>query len=267
MRRNFLKKQYVFLISIVLVVLAGAWWSSGAYTTDVVDNTSPSSADEVRSPAVENVAVSSSTTSSENSTAVQTARLNPMADPVVAEEVKGWFASRGNFNFYGPDFLSDYRAYDMDTLLRLGETGDLKAIHVTAERMDNFKDRKGMLRKAAFYGSTAALIEIGAMNEDEDGDLNSLEPEQRQAKVIEAFAYYEAAKMRGDSWGLIANVPSFEQRYKIELSTEDRRKIADRAKLIYDDLQSQRIQRGLGEFDNSVPDSVTKFYKSVQDAN
>lgn len=258
-----MKKQYIFLVLIVVVSLVFLWWWSVTPTNSAADN-APLTIDERIETGVHRSDISIKSSSSNNTLQQAVNDLgSPMGDPATAEEIRGWFADRGNYAFLGLDYLSDYRAYDMDTLIRLSDAGDLKAMHVISERLNNFNDVRGVLWKAALYGSTAALAEIGSMNENDEGNLNNMPIKRKKEKIIEAFAYYEVAQMRGDWWGTLSSGKSLTDRYQIELTDEDKQKISDRAEVLYSDLQLKRTQRGLGEFDNTVPDFVMQFYENI----
>ncbi len=188
---------------------------------------------------------------------------NPMGGAISSEEIKKWFAERGNYKFYGPDILSDYQGYDMETLSRLSDSGDIKAMHVMADRATNFDDMKKHLWRAAVYGSTEALIQLGASNENSEGSIKELPGERQREKILEILSYYEVAQMRGDWWGNITGAPSLIDRFQVELSENDKLLIKQGAEQIYNNLQAQRAVLGLGEFDNSVPDEVIKFYEEM----
>ena len=187
-----------------------------------------------------------------------------MGDPATAEKVKLWFAERGNYSFYGPDAYGDYLTYDLETLNKLSDSGDIKAMHVLADRAGSFADLKKILSKAAIHGSTEAIIRLGSLNENDEGFIEHMSPEKRQAKILEALAHYEAAQLRGDLWGTIASGQSLLDRYKVDLSEEDLQYIKDRGRQIYDTLQAQRTEIGLGQFDNHIPEPVMNFYKAME---
>lgn len=188
---------------------------------------------------------------------------NPMGDAISSEEIKKWFAARGNYSFFGPESLSDYQGYDLETLTRLSDAGDIKAMHVLADRANNFADLRSILFKASIYGSTEALIQLGSLNENDEGNLKTKPVEVQKAKILTALAYYEVAQIRGDWWGNIASGKSLIERYKVNLTEQDKLFIKNLSEQIYNDLQLRRSELGLGKFDNNVPDSVIKFYEEM----
>lgn len=186
---------------------------------------------------------------------------NPFKDHAKGEEIRKWFSSRGNFSFLGPEYLNDYRSYDNKTLHQLSDTGDLKAMYILSERADSLEKMREIHWKAALYGSTQAIIEIGSLNEELN--FNNLDPATKKQKAMDAFSFYEAAQMRGDWWGIMSSGRSITIRHNINFTPEEKQKIENKAKSVYNELQEQRIKLGLGEFDNSVPDSVIQFYEMI----
>lgn len=220
---------------------------------------STSNEEEVATPAGNKVGEHKSPVASGSKSSI----WNPMGGAISSEEIKKWFAERGNYKFYGPDILSDYQGYDMETLSRLSDSGDIKAMHVMADRATSFDDMKKHLWRAAVYGSTEALIQLGASNENSNGSIKELPGDRQREKILEILSYYEVAQMRGDWWGNITSAPSLIERFKVDLSENDKQLIRQGAEQVYNNLQAARNDLGLGEFDNSVPDSVIKFYEEM----
>jgi len=258
-------KKMLFLLFVVCIFLGGVYFSKWHLTPD------PESADgavvhgfiEEKKTISKDTMVNSSALGINSGHTAEEKIWNPMGDAVSSEEIKKWFAARGNYSFFGPDSLSDYDGYDVETLTRLSDSGDLKAMHVLANRANNFADLKGVLLKAAVYGSTEALIQLGSLNENDEGSLSEKPAEVQKAKVLTALAYYEVAQIRGDWWGNIASGKSLTERYKVSLTEQDKLLIKNLSEQIYNDLQARRSGLGLSEFDNSVPDSVIKFYEEM----
>lgn len=65
--------------------------------------------------------------------------------------------------------------------------------------------------------------------------------------------------LRGDRLPAIIGSKDFIKINKLDLSIEDQQKIQARSQEIYADLVQKRSALGLGEFDNSVPDSVNRY--------
>ncbi|OZY86737.1 hypothetical protein CBP51_06915 [Cellvibrio mixtus] len=187
---------------------------------------------------------------------------NPMGDAVSKREIVDWFASRGNFSFADPAAHNDYQQYDLDTLHKLGDQGDLRALDELANRTETIDQLKSILAKAAIYGSTAAITRMGTAIESEFW-IGNMSAEQRKPYILEAMSFYEVAEQRGDWWGKINDGRSLLERYGVTLSDEDNFYIAKRSKEIYENFEKIRIEMGLGAFDNSVPDTVIKFYEEM----
>lgn len=187
---------------------------------------------------------------------------SPMGDEATKAKIIAWFESRGVYGFHGPDEHNDYKNYDIETLRKLSASGDIRAMHLLADKAESISESNGILFNAAIYGSTGALSQIGLSLETEF-DIGNKSAEERKPYVMESLAYYEAAQLRGDWWGNIQAGDSLLKRYPTDLSAFDKNEIQKRAKEIYDDLQQRRNQLGLGDFDNSVPDEVIKFYEEM----
>lgn len=186
----------------------------------------------------------------------------PMGDEASAAKAKLWFASRGNYGFYGPEEQDDYKSYDNATLYRLSDEGDIHAMHILSDRAETIDDSQKILQRAAVYGSTEALAQLATIEKIKKmkGDKSA---EEKKAVVLESLAYYEAAEIRGDWWPKIQMGDILIKQEGIEMTQSDRDYISRRGKEIYEELQQGRYSLGLGEFDNSTPDEVMKFYEEM----
>ncbi|HTF97092.1 MAG TPA: hypothetical protein VL995_13235 [Cellvibrio sp.] len=189
-------------------------------------------------------------------------RWSPMGDAATAEKIKSWFAARGNYSFYGPDAYSEYKNYDNETLTKLSDDGDLRAMHVLSERAGNLLERKSILIRAAVYGSTEALSRLSTIQDLDKRDTVKTVEDKKMA-LFEILAYQEAAEIRGDWWPKIQMRDYYTKQYQIELNSQDNALIAGMAKEIYEELSQQRKRLGLDDFDNTVPDEVMKFYEEM----
>ena len=178
-------------------------------------------------------------------------------------EVRRWAESRGNYTFYGFDEPDDYKNYNKQTLEKLSESGDIHAMHTLAEEQETISAANKILRQAAVYGSTYAIVLIGSSLETEH-HFSEKTAEERKNLEMEALAYYAAARLRGDQWGEIAEANSILNRFPMRLSEGDKAQIEANAQKIYSDFQQQRYQLGLGDFDNYVPDAVNEFFDEMR---
>jgi hypothetical protein len=182
-------------------------------------------------------------------------------NPAQAAVVKNWMEARGH---YGPDddSLNEYKAYDLETLERLAEAGDLKAmvalgwLYLSVERYgrpDSLVKYEGIMKRAALYGSTAAL-----------GSLSSFQskPEVTDEDLIERFAWAHVGTLRGDMWPS-ENAMSDARIYKFEFTDAAVTQIKARAHELYNQLEQQRIEMGLGNFDNSRPPEVDNLFRNL----
>ncbi|QEY17173.1 hypothetical protein D0C16_15015 [Cellvibrio sp. KY-GH-1] len=197
-----------------------------------------------------------------NHEAAKAQTWSPMGDEASKAKIMSWFSARGNYSFYGPDEKRDIQNYDLETLKKLSDSGDIRAMHELANRAETIEGANSILYRAAIFGSTAAISQIGSSIESWQ-NIDQLPDDQRNAFIVEALAHYEAATLRGDWWGSINDGGSLKRRYSYQPDEHDMARIRNRAKEIYDELQRQRTDLGLGDFDNTVPDEVMKFYEEM----
>lgn len=188
-------------------------------------------------------------------------------------ELTDWDAARG---YFSADELEDYQAYDEQTLKNLSAEGDIKAMGVLSDyyiQKDYRREEARALNyKAAVYGATSVFADLSFsahtdMLLNEAYDEANKNPQSRAQAVIEVLAYCKVAAMRGDPRASISTMNSYKGVHKIRtgeeliLSPEMLDKIDNRAKEIYDELVRARRELGLGEFDNSTPETVKKDYE------
>ena len=203
------------------------------------------------------------TISGDTGISIKKERWSPMGDAASKAEIIDWFAKRGVYGFGTLNEQSEYDSYSLETLAKLGDTGDIKALHKLALITPNKDQRKKILEQAAVYGSTGALAHLGIMTTTIGAVGDSKTPEEKKQLAKEALAYYEAAVLRGDWDAKMSFSESALRLVSGELAEQDQRDIQKRAQEIYDDLQAKRTTMGLGDFDNSVPDSVMKYYEEM----
>lgn len=195
---------------------------------------------------------------------------NGVVKPSSVEEkiiFNNWHAARGKFVYidgpgrdeYGNKIPDAYETYDNETLRQLGNTGDLRALHELADRSETIAEHNVILEKAAVFGSTQALDKLGLMTEL-TASLSDKTPEEKKPIVIESMAYYEAAVLRGDWEGKLTFGRSLLGKHPVDLTDEDYNTIQKRSQEIYNNIQAKRYELGLGDFDNSIPDSVMESY-------
>lgn len=190
-------------------------------------------------------------------------------DPAEAAEVTNWYAERGKF--ISGEGESEYLSYNQDTLEKLALGGDIRAMQMLAKMyMDRehfeqygFVAAKKQYWNAAVHGSTEALIVLATLERTLVYDLATDEAEKK-AQALEVLAIYKAVELRGDLWSPSNQVPVFKEMNHISISEIEQATINQRAQQIYSDLQQQRKEVGLGDFDNSIPESVKKFSEKVK---
>lgn len=194
---------------------------------------------------------------------------NFLGSPVEAAEVNSWYAARGKFIEGDTEYLS----YNRDTLEKLAADGDMRAMQVlgrrylsqeySVPRQHGFDAAKKQYWNAAVHGSTEALIALAIIERTATYDLTDDEA-GKKAKALDVLAIYRVAELRGDLWSPDNQVPVFKELERITVSETEQAVIEQRAQQIYNDLQQQRTAVGLGNFDNSMPESVKKFFERVK---
>lgn len=180
--------------------------------------------------------------------------------PSEAEIVRKWDESRGRFD---DESLKDYAGYNMDTLKILADGGDLKAmialskLYISDEYAGEYGSSYSMplLKKAAAYGSSYAM-ELYATTYD---SVHYADGTYTHDVLLEVLAWNNAAALRGDMYP--NNSARLElKRKKVQLNQIDAQKIRTRSEEIYNEVLAERKALGLGDFDNSVPPDVKKFF-------
>jgi len=190
-------------------------------------------------------------------------------NPVQAAEVADWFASRGSYDFSDKNLT--YKSYDKLTLEQLAAEGNMRAMHALADfyldpeniEYGGFDPAIEQFWNAAIYGSTGALANLAHIHKIKVYEtINSIDG--KKSAAIEFLALYKTASLRGDRWSELSDVPTFLKMANIHLPPDDQDKIEARAKEIYNDLESKRNAKGLGNFDNSMPDSVKNLFDKIE---
>jgi len=181
--------------------------------------------------------------------------------PTNKEEIDQWLYSRGyTSSLSGKD--EEYKSYSLETLKTLADGGDIHAMTALAAKIHDRAQSTKLIKRAAVYGSTEAL-QLLALRSDTNYDLaeyeGKLSVEDKRKLLLESMAYNEVAALRGDKVTWYYGESSFKNSRKIDFTETEWQQIKERAQVIYNELQQQRTELGLGEFDNSVPDSVKKY--------
>ncbi len=158
---------------------------------------------------------------------------------------------------------ADYEDYDNETLTRLTETGDIKAMDILSGRYIAAGENAKALfyaKKATVYGSIGAITKLSIL-----ASPNILTPEnERQRKYIEALALTNIIAMRGNPFlaDLTKNqtMMSYNSDFKnsTALTAEDEENIKSVAVAIFNNIKQERLKLGLGEFEET-PASAKKY--------
>ncbi len=187
-----------------------------------------------------------------------------MGNPADMAQVKSWFDARG-YVYWG-EANNEYGSYSEDTLKKLSESGDIRAMKHLGKlyyRQFGFEKAKEVYVNAAAYGSTDAMHTI-ATNTSISVYDRAKTSEDKQAAAIETLAWYNAANLRGDRWPNIGGAKNFISINNVQVTKEVSDQIQKRSQEIYDDLAQQRRSLGLGEFDNTIPASVEQYFQQLE---
>ena len=183
-------------------------------------------------------------------------------DRVLSEKVKSYSSEiiqweREHFGYFLTVVReSDYNSYSIDTLKKMAEQQDLKALDMLASNYlesGNIEMSNDANHRAAILGSTWALRNLG----------NSLVPfsmneEGVHARVINQLSYMQVALIRGDK-KIVPDIVLTLDAHKDNLTDDDIETIQTNGRNIYNQLEVERVKMGLAAFDNSVPWFVKKL--------
>lgn len=203
-------------------------------------------------------------------TSVVKQNLTMLGTPADAAEIIQWYRERGKF-FDEHD--SEYKNYDETTLKKLADSGDIRALHALADLYidDEHFGLEGygleatndLFWKAAAYGSTEALYHLGLNMETMNYSSTGPEPENRK-HALEILSLYNTAALRGDEMPNLVSANAFKFLNHINLSDDEKKFIEQRSQEIYSQLLQKRVELGLGNFDNSQPESVKKYFARLR---
>ncbi len=181
--------------------------------------------------------------------------------PSEIEALNDWFKNKG----YSP--ATDYENYSDDSLKEMAKNGDLKALEVLTTRAFDAGDEKAAtlyMSMAVVHGSTTELASLTIYTKPRRG--NEETEELRRPAALETLAVTKVAALRGDTRTFNVTQNSFIQSYKrnydvdLVLTQEEQQFVDNRAQEIYNKFQEVRHAKGLGDFDNTEPTGVKKFF-------
>jgi hypothetical protein len=192
-------------------------------------------------------------------TDIKVPKDNEITD-VEAAEIREWQEQRGYPQFMddGTIINSPYESYDSQTLLKLVEQGEPKAMQILGDRalkQGDLDSAKTFYFSAAVFGYTKNLVDIGNIYIHKYN--NEMNEEKKRDLAVVAYSWYELASKRGDiqvefAKDLIGN--------KITFSDEEKQKVLEKSNELYSELVRKRQQLGLGEFNNDHPKALKKLF-------
>jgi len=173
-------------------------------------------------------------------------------------EIQQWKESLG---YFSDSYITVYESYDLETLAHLAQSGDIAALQTLAQYY--LSERRKDIAKIAYLdaaarGSTYALTMAAQLHRMEYDDLES-EGADGRAELIEAFALYQTAILRGDKEILSSHIKRFAKIYDANFSPGERTLIEKKAQAIYESLEEKRNAMGLDGFDNQTSDLISSY--------
>ncbi|GAA6168033.1 hypothetical protein [Sessilibacter corallicola] len=173
------------------------------------------------------------------------------------QELEDWQHAQG---FFVKEDFQPYDGYSEDTLLSLAYQGDLLAIEILSQKyLSEHKDivKYRAIRELSIISGSIFSISL-RMNSliREARELNHNDKQHEFNEFLgEAIIFSNLAIMRG-SYSSSWQINHFLDEYEIEFDEEQLQQFKRHAQDLYDLYENERIQLGLGEFDNSIPKSV-----------
>ncbi len=184
--------------------------------------------------------------------------------PTEVADLHNWMSDRGYFR---SQEMENYETYSDGVLTELGKKGDLRALNILATRAVKNADKKAAtfyMNLAVIYGSTTELD--GLTIYTAPNSTNDATEATRRPAALETLAVTKVIELRGDrSLSAVSKrgfVNSYKNLYGVDLvlTQEEQQFIDNRAQEIYDQFQEIRRAKGLGDFENSEPSGVKKFF-------
>jgi hypothetical protein len=174
-------------------------------------------------------------------------------------ELELWYVSRGKVN---STYAETYDSYDKATLEAMAlNNHDVTAMTYLGRRALNMEEMRKWYNMAAIYGSSFALM----LASSKSAGISQAEPEDiKRAALTDALMYKKVAELRNDyrsSRG--AAMDLYESSLGLTLNEQDKVIAEEKSHQLYSALEAQRVELGLGKFDNSVPPLVEAFYIEV----
>lgn len=175
------------------------------------------------------------------------------------KEIDQWLASRG-YKLENQKYKWKlYKLLSSKMLDNLLKKCDGWAIGTLAFQASANRDAKvAVYERAIVYGSTSAIESVAYRGKSfglypRDGNISEA---TKRAGLLEMMSWYEFAKLRGDRYAYALTGKEIFKRFEIQFTAEELQQVKDKAATLYKDFSARRAELGLGEFDNTEPQSV-----------
>lgn len=268
----------IFLIAVVCSLFFGLFLSERSdinHSSDLKAKEQESFI-SVRNTHAQSSEINTTTDNSDLSTSIQP--YKPRHSQQDIEDIRQYFENSVSHDRDG----KVYTHYSEQILIDLAEQGDLQAIKelayryategpsliegsggdITNQNIINSQfwhdQTKKYLTKAIVYGDRELLEKAAIFLAD---PVDYSDPESIRKATLKKLSFWEFASMRGNHmnkyYGAVNEINVYEGLFgKLNLTAEDKDFIYKNAKKIYDSFEQERINLGLGPFDNSVPNHL-----------
>lgn len=253
------RRRHNLLIALVVALVSSLSWLT--FSASIAEKQSAGLADTLVETAA--VAHSGSGTQLESIGPAEAPGADISSAEVIDHEswiVEDWERTerRKARGLFFPEELDEYASYPDQALVNLLRAGDLKAMHVLANRLLDIGELELALdvyRRAAVYGSTNALKMLGIhFNSQAENDRLALDESEN---LIVGLGYLEAAAALGDLSALRTGLMYLDQE-QLSLSESQKDQIAAVSGHIIEQIQTERDQLGLPQLDRSI-DTATRI--------
>ncbi|MDO3387233.1 hypothetical protein QWI17_15430 [Gilvimarinus sp. SDUM040013] len=201
----------------------------------------------------------------------QEPKQRPQTDPDTRNPFDGNTDKNGYEHYSIAELESLAEAGDVYAMLVLLEAygGALQLMGTPADIRSTITKIESMARKAVIFGDKQALALVEENNTQAPIFYSDTSTDKQKSEaMIDVLALYEFAGMRGDLSRRFYGYTSFFDHFwpeKTSITAEEKQAIRNRAEEIYRAYEDERIELGLGPFDNSVKDKDKKFNFSLDD--
>lgn len=159
-----------------------------------------------------------------------------------------------------------YLEYDDATLKSMAQHDDLMAIQILGNRASEDKNYSAAMQyylKAASLGSLQDIENIKSLNHELLIDALSKKDYQKvQDLKLKIYSWLDIYKKRG-GWEANKKIADFKSNpmFDTSVTPNEQLTIEKHTQTLYDKLENERQEKGLGPFNNRTPDLLKEYYE------